>query len=209
MTREEAAQWSEEFVKECLRNIQNDMAYDMRKGAKKHVYHVEHYYVSIVKGIRFIPDCYKNEDGVLVPYHIVKGLNDEEFYTIKPICDKYNIDETFFDGLQDGDGAVSMSVESIRRQFESESDSEAVRVLDVISSGIVNGELPYKSLHEFSERLSRVRLDDGELYYWDGRKYQSLLELISERGKLYHKARDLTRADWLYYAYNIENYIVG
>ena len=47
MTREEAAQWSEEFVKECLRNIQNDMAYDMRKGAKKHVYHVEHYYVSI------------------------------------------------------------------------------------------------------------------------------------------------------------------
>ena len=66
------------------------MAYDMRKGAKKHVYHVEHYYVSIVKGIRFIADGHENEDGDRIIYHGAKGLNDEKLYNILLICEKNN-----------------------------------------------------------------------------------------------------------------------
>ncbi len=209
MTREEIAKLSEEQIEDMLAEIMEEMCEEDPEPGENRVYHVGEYFFCTANGIQILPDSYEDEDGNEVLYHVVSGLSDREFYTIKPICDKYNIDETYFDGLKDDDGAVSMSVEDIRKQFESEKDWEAVRVLDAISGGIVDDKLPYGSLWEFSEQLSRVRLDYGELYYWYEDQFISLYETVLEEGEPYYCAEEISIAEWLYITNHLDEYRVS
>jgi hypothetical protein len=196
-------------MESMLEEIMEEMCDAEPEAGENQVYHAGHCYFCTTYGIQIYPDYQEDEDGNEVPYHVVSGLNDREFYAIKPICDKYNIDETFFEGLQDDDGAASMSVEDIRKQFESENDTEAMRVLDAITSGIADGTLPYHSLHEFSGVLSRVRLDYGELYYWDEDQFISLYETIMEEGDAYYYADGVSLAEWLYITGHLDEYRVS
>ena len=209
MTREEIAKLDDEQIEDMLKEIMEEMCDEEPEAGENRVYHVGRYYFCTTFGIQIYPDYQADENGGDVHYPVVSGLNDREFYTIKPICDKYNIDETFFEGLQDDYGAVSMRVEDVRKQFESEDDSDAVRVLDAITSGITDGTLPYRSLRGFSEQLSRVRLEYGELYYWDEDQFISLYETIMEEGEPYYCADDVPLAEWLYITEHLDEYRVS
>lgn len=209
MTREEIAELDEEKIEEMLEEIMEEMCDAEPEAGENRVYHAGHCYFTTTYGMEIYPDYEEDEDGNETVYPVVSGLNDREFYAIKPVCDRYNIDETFFEGLQDNDGSVSMSAEDIRKQFESENDDEAVRILDAITAGIADGTLPYKSLREFSGVLSRVRLEYGELYFWDEDQFVSLYETILEEGEPYYYADDISLAEWLYIADHLDEYRVS
>jgi len=208
MTREEIAKLDEDEVETMLEELMEEMCEADPMPGETPVYHMGSWYFCTDNGIEILPDTREDEDGNQVPYRVVSGLNDREFYAMKPICDKYDIDETFFEGLWDDDGTVTMTVEDIRRQFESEKDWQAVRVLEALAAGIAAGTLPYRSLREFSEQLGRVRLDYGELYFWEEGQYLSLHEVIGEEGETFDTADDISLEEWLYIALHTEEYRV-
>ena len=209
MTREEIAKLDDEQIEDMLEDIMEEMSEEEPEPGENRIYHVGRYYFCTTYGIQIYPDYREDEDGGERPFPVVSGLNDSEYYAIKPICDRYNIDETFFEGFQDSDGTVSMSAEDIRKQFESENDAEAVRVLDAITSGIADGTLPYKSLREFSYVLCRAGLEYGELYYWEDDQFISLYETIMEEGEPYYYADDVSLAEWLYITDHPDEYRVS